>query len=107
MSRSKGNGGGDSAATTWPVTVFEGGKREGPEMREAVVWFYRSVIVVLLGILVYTFQKTDRKVDDLTNRVPAVEAGLQAVKDRQAEQSKQLGLIVDWIRLQPQPRGKH
>jgi hypothetical protein len=106
MSRSKGNGGGEVASVSWPVTVIEGGKTNGPDLKTALEWFYRSVIALLLGILVYTFQKMDRKVDDLTSRVPALEERIAAMKEQQSTQNKQLGLIVEWIQLQPKPRVK-
>jgi len=60
-------------STTWPLQVIDGNKSGGPDLKASVEWLYRSIIALLLGLLVYYFQKVDRKVDDFSQRIPAME----------------------------------
>ena len=97
-SRHRGNRS-QEATATWPPRAIEAGK--GPDMKTSVEWLYRSVIGILLGVLVYTFQKTDKKVDDLADRVPRLEIGLGNVQQQQKTQGDDIKSILGWVNGQP------
>lgn len=79
-------------------------------MKTTIEWFYRSIIAILLGMLVYFFQRTDRRVDDLTNRLPQVEAQQRILAKEQGQIREvlevQAGDLRKLLERVPEPKRK-